>query len=96
MTGHAPDDLDAPPSNARRPRRRWLLAATGITLVALAVAATVITVQSTSDASLTSLRRGDGEQALAFRLPDLRDPHRTIDLSDFAGRPVVLNFWESW
>ncbi|MPY94947.1 MAG: redoxin domain-containing protein [Acidimicrobiia bacterium] len=43
-----------------------------------------------------ALRHGDGEPAPTFRLPDLRDPARDIALADFAGRPVVLNFWAAW
>lgn len=67
----------------------------GVVLVVFAVTATVITVEQSSD-SPTALRPGDGELAPAFRLPDLRDPTRTIALADYIGRPVVLNFWASW
>lgn len=37
-----------------------------------------------------------GRAAPTFVLPDLADPHRTIDLAAFRGRPLVLNFWASW
>ena len=97
MTSTAPPDVDdALPPPPRRSLRRLLLAGGGVLLLALAGAATVITVQRSSDASPTALRRGDGKQAPAFQLPDLRDPQHTIELADFAGRPVVLNFWATW
>ncbi len=34
--------------------------------------------------------------ATSFRLPDLFDASITIALSDYAGQPVILNFWASW
>lgn len=34
--------------------------------------------------------------APAFILPDLAEPARSVALADFAGRPVVVNFWASW
>lgn len=34
--------------------------------------------------------------APAFQLPDLFDDERTLALSDYAGQPVILNFWASW
>ncbi len=36
----------------------------------------------------------DGQPAPAFHLADLQG--RTVDLSSFAGRPVIVNFWASW
>ena len=92
MTSPSPD-VDEPPSPPRRPPRRLLLAVAAVIVVALAVTATVITVQGSSDASPTALRRGAAKQAPTFHL---RDPQHTIDLADYAGRPVVLNFWASW
>ena len=88
-------DNGEPPSPAPRKRRRgiWLgaalTAAVAITLVA------AITQGDTAPDS-SALRDGDGAAAPGFRLEDLRDSEETIALADFAGRPVVLNFWASW
>jgi cytochrome c biogenesis protein CcmG/thiol:disulfide interchange protein DsbE len=35
-------------------------------------------------------------RAPAFSLPGVRDPTATVALSDFLGRPIVVNFWASW
>ncbi|MDA8282097.1 MAG: TlpA disulfide reductase family protein [Actinomycetota bacterium] len=37
-----------------------------------------------------------GGPAPAFSLPDLTYPTRTLSLSQFRGRPVLVNFWASW
>lgn len=98
MTRPARDGaVDAPASSRPwRTRRPLLVAVAGVILAALAVGATVLTVRGSSDASPTALRPSDGGPAPSFRLPDLRDPAGDIALADFAGRPVVLNFWASW
>lgn len=36
-----------------------------------------------------------GMRAAAFALPDLRDPAHTVDLGQFSGRPLVVNFWST-
>ena len=40
-------------------------------------------------------RPKEGEVAPDFALPDARNPGRLVKLSDFRGRPVVLNFYYS-
>ncbi len=35
-------------------------------------------------------------EAPDFSLPDLYDSTRSRSLSDYAGKPVILNFWASW
>jgi cytochrome c biogenesis protein CcmG, thiol:disulfide interchange protein DsbE len=37
-----------------------------------------------------------GEAAPGFALPDLFDEPLLYTLSDYRGRPVILNFWASW
>jgi cytochrome c biogenesis protein CcmG, thiol:disulfide interchange protein DsbE len=37
-----------------------------------------------------------GEAAPDFALPDLFDEQLRYTLSDYRGRPVILNFWASW
>jgi thiol-disulfide isomerase/thioredoxin len=34
--------------------------------------------------------------APAFRLPDVRDPSRSVSLTQFGGKPVVVNFFGAW
>ena len=36
------------------------------------------------------------ERAPSFALPRVGAPEETVSLADFAGRPVVVNFWASW
>ncbi len=36
----------------------------------------------------------DGQHAPAFRLTDLSG--RSVSLADYAGRPLIINFWASW
>ena len=45
---------------------------------------------------LDSHRPEIGEPAPDFALADARDPSRIVRLSDFRGRPVVLNWYASW
>jgi len=37
-----------------------------------------------------------GAEAFPWTLPDLAAPNRTVSLSQFRGRPVIVNFWASW
>ena len=37
-----------------------------------------------------------GKPAAAYALPELRDPTRTVDATQFAGTPYLLNVWGSW
>ena len=73
-------------------RRRLLVAGLGAVIGALAVGAAVS--YEPGDGAL--VRAGDPRPARSFEVPDLRDPAATIALRDFAGRPVILNFWASW
>jgi thiol-disulfide isomerase/thioredoxin len=37
-----------------------------------------------------------GRRAPAFSLPEVRDPARTVGLSQFSGKPVLINFFGAW
>ncbi len=37
-----------------------------------------------------------GKTAPAFTRPTVEDPSRTVSVSDFAGRPFLLNIWGTW
>lgn len=50
--------------------------------------------ENTSDASETQSEEADKMMAPDFIMED-KDGH-TVHLSDFVGKPVVLNFWASW
>ena len=88
----APDTV----ARLRRWRRRlWVaVAALGIPLAVGAVASWLGAPGTVDTQGLdTGPRSGP---ALAFSLPDLADPGRTVALADFRGQPVVVNFWASW
>lgn len=90
MTNGA-DDHGAEPAPPRR-RKRSILAALAVVAVAGAVATAVVYRPDPPAVTAT----GRGRAAPDFEVPDVRDDTRTIALDDFAGRPVVLNFWASW
>ncbi len=75
-----------------RRRRVVLIVVIGFVL-ALVVAGLVAGESSQSGSTLTIRSSGVARQ---FRLPSLRDTSTEISLSDFRGRPVVINFWASW
>ncbi len=74
----------------RAPRSRvlWLGSVVAVAAVGMAV------MYATSRSAPTAARGGD--VAPAFRLSSLADADTMIDLDDFRGRPIVLNFWASW
>ncbi len=90
---------DGPPPPARTRRRVWIaVAAAAAALAAGAVAGAVLSSPGSSPRSNVSGALADrtGGPAPAFSLADLRTPSRTVSLSDFRGRDLVLNFWASW
>lgn len=91
--GEATEEPVVPPSERpSRPRRlRWgWIVAGGVVIVAAALAVKVPTSNGPTGAS-------DGSRPAAyFQLSRLDDPNRSVSLTDFRGRPVVLNFWASW
>ena len=66
----------------------------GILLVAAAVAV-AFAVTSGPTSRTVSLRKRAVETP-DFQLPDLRDESNTLTRTQFAGRPLVINFWASW
>jgi cytochrome c biogenesis protein CcmG/thiol:disulfide interchange protein DsbE len=49
--------------------------------------------------SLPALQAGyspTDAEAVPFSLPELVNPHATVSLHQFAGHPLVVNFWASW
>jgi len=90
LTTHAPPTVDGP---VRLRRRRRLLIAGGV-LAVLAVGAV---------AGIGASRSSDPEDRVAvegaapsFDLPLVGAEGDRVRLADFAGRPVVVNFWASW
>lgn len=45
---------------------------------------------------LDPARPAEGAKAPNFALVDARDPSKVLKLSDFEGKPIVLNFYASW
>ena len=75
----------------RRRRLLWVSGAGG--LVVLLGVLSMIAARSEGPATAAS---GRAKEAPAFELPDLADPERQVELADFRGTPLVLNFWASW
>lgn len=76
-----------PPTVTPRRRRRWAV-------VAVAVVVVVGTVLLAGSGSGKGSK--GAQEAPAFRFSRLDAPDRTLSLSDYRGRPVVVNFWASW
>ena len=72
-------------------RRRWSIVIVGSAAV-LALGATAM--WWTGSERSVALR--PEREAPMFRIEDLRDPARSVALTDADGRPMVLNFWASW
>ena len=83
----------------RRWWRRGVKAATALVLAATAVALVVrpsLVQTASGSGGAPQLTTFGGGPAPAFSLPDLTYPMRTLSLSQFRGRPVLVNFWASW
>lgn len=81
-------DVPGPKRRQRRPvSRRWLTWAVAAAGVAILVAIGAVAAGTTSSS--------DDTDAAVWDLPALGDDGR-VRLSDFAGTPVVVNFFASW
>lgn len=102
-----PDGIDSRAGSLRRPAGRgwWaaaamaVLAGTGVGVAAPYAAKQATALHATSNRIITStggtFRRMSG-RAPTWALPDLHDAGRELSLTQFRGRPLVLNFWASW
>ena len=91
-------DLTVPPDGGAvepRPGRRRRRIVVG-SVVALAVAAAAVA------AAVSSGTAGGGDRVAVegetpgFDLPRVGSPDERVTLAEFAGRPLVVNFWASW
>jgi cytochrome c biogenesis protein CcmG, thiol:disulfide interchange protein DsbE len=65
-------------------------------LVALCVAASLVTVAVVASGSAGSAGTAPTPAAPAFSLPVLGHSGQKVALSDYAGRPLIVNFFASW
>jgi cytochrome c biogenesis protein CcmG/thiol:disulfide interchange protein DsbE len=65
-------------------------------LVALCVAASLIAVAVVASGSAGSAGTAPAPAAPAFSLPVLGHSGQKVALSDYAGRPLIVNFFASW
>jgi cytochrome c biogenesis protein CcmG, thiol:disulfide interchange protein DsbE len=90
--------LPSTPSSTERGRRPSRAALVALVIVCLAVPAAVLGFALTRDSAKTSttthIRAGIGKPAPDFRLPTTDG--RTVSLSHYRGRPVVIAFFASW
>ncbi|MFI5053188.1 MAG: TlpA family protein disulfide reductase [Acidimicrobiia bacterium] len=92
----------APPEPARSRRARGILTIVAVTVVAVVAGVTWLAVRDstggTSDPKLAQVAHPRsaklGQPAPDFELTTLDG--KTVKLSDYRGKPVVLNFWASW
>src|SRR4029453_18100247 len=96
-----PSSPDAPP------RRRWLLAVVALAVVLVVAGLTTIVLLDTDSDSSSVRPTPDGSTCAVGAEPAASDDERPvfqvpglhggcIDLADFRGRPVLLNFWASY
>jgi peroxiredoxin len=96
---------DTPPQEASDPapgrsrRARWILAGIAVVVVVAIGVVTWVVVAGSDDGDSPEvvpevLSAKVGERAPNFSLPTLDGGH--VELSDYRGKPVVLNFWASW
>ncbi len=82
------------PATQARTTKRWRPFVFGV--VAVAVAVVVGVALGTRPHGNDRLASVADRQAPTFAVADLGDPDRTIELADYRGEPIILNFWASW
>jgi cytochrome c biogenesis protein CcmG, thiol:disulfide interchange protein DsbE len=87
------------------PRRSWTARVRGLSTTSKVVyagaavfVAAVVVIALTGLASGTPKAKAKASPPLAknFTLAQLGDPGHTVSLAQYAGHPVVINFWASW
>ncbi len=79
------------PDRVTEPRRPWALAAIGVTAFVAGAAWLLRGWLATAPAPVTA-----GSLAPAFEATTVDASRATRALSDYAGHPVLLNFWATW
>lgn len=88
----APVELeDAPPAPPGTGRQRGVVVAAILVVLVLGLGWVAMRVMGSGDLGQDPF----GRAAPNFELPRLKG-EGTVSLSDFKGKPVVLNFWASW
>ncbi len=85
------------------PRRSWTSRVRGMSTTAKVIysgaavfVVAVLAVALTGLASGKAAKTGPPPLAKAFTLPELGDPGHTVSLAQYAGRPLIINFFASW
>jgi cytochrome c biogenesis protein CcmG/thiol:disulfide interchange protein DsbE len=98
-----PSTRSSGPTDRPARRRGWLLILAGVLVVGVVAGVLVAVLDRESESDGSTRRRGVvaagraevGSPVPDFVLPAL-DGEGEVRLSDFRGRPVILNFWASW
>lgn len=91
-----------PGGDPRSPGRSWaqrlrrLSTTTKVVCAAAAAAILAVVVVVVSGAASGKPTAAPPPLAKNFTLSELGDPGHTVSLHQYAGRPVVINFWASW
>jgi len=91
LTLDTPANIEEPAGRPRR-RRRLLIAAGVLAALTVGAAAGVGASRSSDPEDRVAVEGA----APAFHLPRVGAEGDRVRLADFAGRPVVVNFWASW
>jgi cytochrome c biogenesis protein CcmG/thiol:disulfide interchange protein DsbE len=90
-------EIGRPLPASRRRRRLTVIAFACLVVAAGWLAAWIAHPSLTQNARNQLLDTGPrAGRAPAFSLPDVNDPSHRITLAEFAGQPIVVNFWASW